>query len=1321
MANDIKIPVWPGPCVMAPMATDVLLIGQPDYNSATVWSSVKNSYYNLWMQQTPTQPAPFGTKGCPNVGAHLMWTLPYAMRSGAQGSNPNDQVSFKLTPNRWLITRFTYPKGQTGQAPVVNALIIKSDELYNLGSTPDQYNQYPYPDDPSYPVRGIGTSVLLENWDGAKSSQSAFLMATGPGDVAWSAGYDNISNVFGLYDPLGDTKAMYTYSIIGWYENPADDILSKLPTTDNSTWLSAIEQNFGWSPGQGSADVQQAVDAWLAWQQSHGLQGVFDPSALQLPQQAKDAIIAWYNWQQQNGITQAQAPLPINSITHSMLATIEWQGTKVAYGSGVPGGGTVYPAVAMGQNSVEAISAFMANKVVANSGQPAADIPVVERVLEAFQSDLLFDLDKDPVKVEMQLQAQRFASRSAGQEWVVVRPESSGDDLTSTAGQQTIPMDHPSTLALTALNTLQSNANELAQQIATLRNELFLLGLKKQYLNRRTPAPVTTAVNDSITAISTTLTAALAQQNSYTTQLTTAVTALQQQLGTGYVVKATDLNPAAIPNDPVIMVAGTSMDTKLLPPDTENKRLFVRFTGQTVTGIQLTYTLGGVSKTLVIGAAELLANVHLPGWNAIPKEVMDLWVELLVLDISNAGLIAQLYFTKRNDPYTPADVTALTTQVKNQQTVIWNNPADLGCTLQDLAAVGGIQGVIPDSVAVGFRKGQPWTPVFMDWKVIWYPTSMDETMQLETWQLGEIDYEWNGSSIPSTPNKLIFQGRTTLNAQVAQNIQDKFAGYQRNANYDNLPEYIKRDLQLIASNIGNYDMLTQAMSGFTQQLATQLISMSLYPQDPSINTLLGNDSGGYQPIAGSQTQTTTLPFFPVRSGHFQVIDLWIVDSFGQILRGKDPSLGAESPIPNIYWSESLLTSSPNYTGNTTTYGQLAPRLAQPAQTSLTLLQHNDDSIASNSSDETSSICGWVMANHLDNSLIVFDAAGVNQGEIIKVQREKDSSDDVSAVYTIRWDAVPGSETLLGAPPSLANPHLQAFVTNLLKTSFEGAGAFDSFMQAIDSTLWTMSNFSAQNGNLSVLLGRPLAIVRSEVSLSLAGYPLYNESWISTGQYYNRGGQFSPSNPPFLSTPFTVRIGDSQLLNNGLIGYFEADQYDTFYAVYGAEGQTGGITKLLARSRSQVLQPGALEASITGSGYTSDYVQINHLVALAPAASTVKLTMVVDPSGSIPLIPGSLPASSVALPPGPVSAALSNLKASFRAGPLLLNPDAIKMPTPAEVKGKWSWMARETVTTWTEETTIQPYTPVATLNETPLTLTEGWIILSDAFTTDQTKQ
>src|SRR5688572_28617448 len=108
--SDSKLsPVWPGPCVLVPMATDILLIGQNDYISKTKWSSVKDNYYNLYQHQLPDQPAPFGEKDCPEPGVHIMWTLPYSMRRGAQDKEKNE-IAFPKVPNRWLITRFEYSR-----------------------------------------------------------------------------------------------------------------------------------------------------------------------------------------------------------------------------------------------------------------------------------------------------------------------------------------------------------------------------------------------------------------------------------------------------------------------------------------------------------------------------------------------------------------------------------------------------------------------------------------------------------------------------------------------------------------------------------------------------------------------------------------------------------------------------------------------------------------------------------------------------------------------------------------------------------------------------------------------------------------------------------------------------------------------------------------------------------------------------------------------------------------------------------------------------------------------------------------------------------
>src|SRR5688500_6747003 len=85
------------PLCLVPIATDILLIGQNDYISKTKWSSVKDNYYNLYQHQLPDQPAPFGEKDCPEPGVHIMWTLPYSMRRGAQDKEKNE-IAFPKVP-----------------------------------------------------------------------------------------------------------------------------------------------------------------------------------------------------------------------------------------------------------------------------------------------------------------------------------------------------------------------------------------------------------------------------------------------------------------------------------------------------------------------------------------------------------------------------------------------------------------------------------------------------------------------------------------------------------------------------------------------------------------------------------------------------------------------------------------------------------------------------------------------------------------------------------------------------------------------------------------------------------------------------------------------------------------------------------------------------------------------------------------------------------------------------------------------------------------------------------------------------------------------
>ncbi|WP_212004526.1 hypothetical protein [Chitinophaga sp. HK235] len=1323
MANTQYIPVWPGPVVMVPVPLDVLRIGNPDVTSTTTWASTKNNYFNLWMKQIP-DPPPFGQGTCPDAGIHLMWTLPYSMRQGQQSdvNNPEGNVAFPFVPNRWLVTRFTYPvQNKTNPNPAppqLQATIICSDTLFDITAATENgglsgASQYPYPEDPAFPVKGIGASMPLASWKGEVRNGKAFIMAVGPGDVSWSVAYDNVKNVFTMHDPAGADAAQYTYSLLGWYDDPKDDLLSKITVESNDAWMDALALQFGWSVG-GSAEVQEAVDAWLAWQKSHGLDGPFDPNKLHLPQQIKDAMIAWNNWRQANGVKENQPNLPTQCICHSM-ASVPWSGNAIAYGTGVPtpeGGVTI----AVGNNAMEAISTYMANKVVESQGQHPANIPIVERALEAFQKDLLAQLNDDPTGVEMAIHKDRFEQHYGGQEWIVVRPESTDENILGTGGQQTIPLNAADTATLTLLNAKQSELNNLNADLLTLRQEMFQVHVKQSLFIKSTPANIRTQVNDSMSALTEALNTQTAARDLKKAEVDTDAADFAVKLDKNFVLKAIDILPAAAPVDPVIMVGGAYIDTKLTSPEqyTDTAALFVRFTGQTVTGINVTFTVNGNTRTHLIAAENLLNKVTIPTWNIFPKEAMDLWIETMILDTSCAALIASIWFIKSNITPTADQMRVLTQQIQTQQTAIWNDSAALGLHPQALKAASGIEGVIPSPFAVAFITKQPWTPIYMDWKIQYIPTSMVSTDSLKDWKLGEIDYDWKGSSLTPPANNIVLYGRAVMNAKSSQVIQTKMATFHNDPLYDGLPPYVLEDLQRVAGMVGQIDLLTQSMSGFTRQLTTSLISINSAPTDTTVKRLLGDTELNYRPVLVNYTQTQ--PFFPIRSGHFQLVDLWVVDAYGQVLKTKSRFAAPLDPLPNVYWSENLTTTSPNYIDkDRKDYGQLSPRISQPANVHLTLLQRNNDNIPTNSSDLTSPICGWVMPNHLDNSLMVFDADGINQGAVIKVQRQIENGNEPGDFqYTIRWDAVPGSNTALGAPPELENEHLQAFVSNLLKTGFDGAGAYDDLMSVIDVTLWPMSNFKTQTGNQSILLGRPLAVVRGEINMQLSGTPIYNQAWIDTGKYYDNGQHYQPIDPPYLNTPFNIRIGDAYLNGNGAIGYFEADNYNTFYAVYGANGQSRELLKMFSRnSRGKIDLAGFAAQKFTGADFESDYVSPGHTITLTPKRNAIKLTMLVDPSGGIPVIPGSQPSFSVSLPLGPVSNALTNLKSTFRTGPLLLDPDRIKMPTPAEVNGKWGWIARRDVTTWRVETPIEPYTPIATSDQENLRLTEGWITLSGA--------
>ena len=568
-----------------------------------------------------------------------------------------------------------------------------------------------------------------------------------------------------------------------------------------------------------------------------------------------------------------------------------------------------------------------------------------------------------------------------------------------------------------------------------------------------------------------------------------------------------------------------------------------------------------------------------------------------------------------------------------------------------------------------------------------------------------------------SPAATSYSGRSILNGEIAQGLQEKLHEFlTTNPNIRQLPHYQVEQLHQMAMTIGQFDVLTQSLSGLIQQFIMQQTQMSKLgarqPDDLRTFTKhLFSDTASYLPAANARH------FYPYHAGHFRLTRLQVVDSFGQVLRGSQLN-GTVQALR----SKSMVTPGKKHQS----YLQLTPRITQSLRLDFRMSHYADDHHRSNSSAMTSAICGWILPNHLDHGLTVFDPEGVNLGQINQLGSNSGNDSD-TANTGLRWDTVPGKNAILGALPELdpALKHLNGFINGLLLRGTQGSDALKQLLDVIDSSLWKIDPLGQSvEGNLAILLGRPIALVRVLTTLELHGVPAVNQSWTATGD---------DSAHDFINLALPMRIGDIGLSRNGVMGYFLDDDYRCFYPYHGYDTDLAiprhVITDRTLAPEAMLVKMGHLldessrrreNPSMPPTGSTEQrapYLVNNPEFTLRPdGTSTRRLTLLVDPRGGIPAICGYLPVQWLTLPPESVNNALRTMFVTFRTGPVLLpaslNMDThIQLPLPAHIKGKWTWVERSGVTTWNESCELVGSTPTAQLPTTRPVLGEGWLKLS----------
>jgi hypothetical protein len=476
-------------------------------------------------------------------------------------------------------------------------------------------------------------------------------------------------------------------------------------------------------------------------------------------------------------------------------------------------------------------------------------------------------------------------------------------------------------------------------------------------------------------------------------------------------------------------------------------------------------------------------------------------------------------------------------------------------------------------------------------------------------------------------------------------------------------------LQDIVTTLNSMDVLSGALDGFTQALR-----------------------GGYDPDGKSAPTdgSTPTPFIPLRAGFLRILRLRLVDCFGQFL---DLLGSSDSSFLNL---SQLIVSQPF---QTTQAGILAmpPRFTSPSRLWFRFM--SADGSENEANDTVSPVCGYLMPNHLDGDLEYFGIDGSNLGDV--------RSDPQAGIV---WENAPGVPSTVGQTPDSAIPNqfLAGIADGLLQWGQSDVAqkppyeyALSALLRVIDSTLWAVDPFGhAGDEHMSLLLGHPVVVMRARLRLEVD----------------------EPIHPELLTTTaIPVRLGAVPDFEDGLLGYFVNDDYTHLYC---ADASIAGFARAVGPGQGFLQQanlvPGFFatfahdlsgNAAQGATPVTHPYVDTSGILMIRPNQE-IQLTLLVEPQTMVHTTTGLLPSKEIGMRRNWIASALAQLSPTFRFGPVLVDPNTIRMPIPTDIQGTWSWDHRGDLTTWDENPVVNA-TQDALLTPDPASGQEGWLRMTPA--------
>src|SRR5262249_16827279 len=133
----------------------------------------------------------------------------------------------------------------------------------------------------------------------------------------------------------------------------------------------------------------------------------------------------------------------------------------------------------------------------------------------------------------------------------------------------------------------------------------------------------------------------------------------------------------------------------------------------------------------------------------------------------------------------------------------------------------------------------------------------------------------------------------------------------------------------------------------------------------------------------------------------------------------------------------------------------------------------------------------------------------------------------------------------------------------------------------------------------------------------------------------------------------------------------------------ADGFLGRITDVPAYAASFAADVGP------GAGafpVAHPYIDRSGILWIVPGV-TYELLLLLEPHCRVHPTPCLLPRKSLGVLREWMAPALARIAPTFRFGPVLRDPQKIRMPIPADIGGAWTWTHRADVDRWAEEEVV----------------------------------